>query len=95
MLSSSVSGLQTASLQILAAGGNIANASTPGYVSRRVDLATTGAGDVGVSGVTGTGEPDLLDDFVTLIQARAAFKLNLGALKSQSETLGTVLDLIA
>lgn len=95
MFTTSISAVNTASLQIAAAAGNIANATTPGYQSLRVDQATTAGGGVGVAGVTETGEPDLLDDYVTLMEASASFKLNLKMLKAQNETLGTVLDLIA
>lgn len=95
MFTSSISAVNTASLQVSAAAGNIANATTPGYQSLRVDQATTADGGVSVAGVTSTGEPDLVGDYVTLIEASASFKANLRVLKAQNETLGTVLDLLA
>ena len=95
MFTSSISAVNAASLQIAAAAGNIANATTPGYSSQRVDLATTFSGGVQAAGVTETGEPDLAGDYVTFIEAGAAFKMNLKALKAQNEMLGYVLDLMA
>ncbi|KAF0245514.1 MAG: hypothetical protein FD180_1556 [Planctomycetota bacterium] len=95
MFTSSISAVNASSLQIAAAAGNVANTTTPGYVSQRVDLATTFGGGVQAAGLTETGDPDIAEDFVTFIEAGAAFKLNLKALKVQSEMLGYVLDLMA
>lgn len=95
MFTAPLSALNAASWQIAAAGGNIANATTPGYAARRVDLAESAGGGVAPAGVTAPGDPDLLGDFVTLLQAGAAFRLNLKVLRAQSSALGSVLDLFA
>ncbi|MCE9584746.1 MAG: flagellar basal body protein [Planctomycetes bacterium] len=95
MFTSSISAINTASWQVAAAAGNIANATTPGYQSQRVDQATAAGGGVEIAGVTSTGAPDFAGDAVTLIEASAAFKVNLRVLKAQNETLGALLDLIA
>jgi flagellar hook protein FlgE len=95
VFTSSISAVNAASQQFAAAAGNIANATTPGYSSQRVDLASTAGGGVRTAGVTETGEADLASDYVTFIEAGAAFKVNLKALKAQSEMLGYVLDLMA
>lgn len=95
MLSASVSGMNAAAARISAAAGNIANATTPNYSARRVDLATDAAGGVQVAGAALVGPVDLATELAGLITARAAFQVNVGALKAANETLGSVLDLIA
>lgn len=95
MFSPSISALNVSSFQIAAAAGNIANATTEGYESKRVDLAETQGGGVKAAGVTKTGETDLAGDYATLIQAGTVYKANLQLIKAQSGILGSVLDLVA
>ncbi|MCC6738664.1 MAG: hypothetical protein IT452_06435 [Planctomycetia bacterium] len=95
MFAAPLSALNAASWQMAAAAGNIANASTQGYSAQRVDLAESTGGGVATAGVTFTGDPDLVGDFATLLQAGAAFRLNLKVLRAQSTALGSVLDLLA
>ena len=106
MLSSALnaarSGLAAETLRLEVAAHNIANASTAGYVPKRVEqtaLADTG----GVSAVvrpvappqlfTAGSQVDVVKETTTLIQAQAAYKANLAVIATVDDMTNSLFEL--
>ena len=95
-ISTALSGMNAASLELATSAHNIANTQTPGF--RRQSVARQANEGAGVSAaVTQAAEPgeSLAEDIVTQMSASYAFKANLKVLKTQDEVLGSLLDIKA
>jgi flagellar hook protein FlgE len=95
-ISTALSGMNAASLQLVTSAHNIANSLTPGY--RRQMVAQQAVVNGGVSTEVGRADAageSLAEDIVTQMSASYAFKANLKLLKTQDEVLGSLLDLKA
>ena len=96
------SGLAAAGAQLAATAGNIANADTPSYQARRVDLVELSTGGVAVAGVsrdTAPGDPgssnvDLARESIDLVRERALYTANAAVLRTADRMTGTLLDLL-
>lgn len=91
--------------------GNIANAFTPDYQAARVELSQSASGGVNTSlsineepgyeiqnpdGTTSnSSNVDLLDEMVSLKMGGLMTQYNAAAFKIQSDTLGTIIDMVA
>lgn len=106
MLSSALnaarSGLAAESLRVEVAAQNIANASTEGYVPKRVEqtaLADTGGVSAVVRPVTSPqlytagSQVDIVKETTTLIQAQAAYKANLAVIATVDDMTDSLLDI--
>ena len=95
-ISTALSGMNAAALQLGTSANNIANSLTPGY--RRQTVAQQAVASGGVSAevirADAAGE-SLAEDIVTQMSASYAFKANLKVLKTQDEVLGALLDIRA
>jgi flagellar hook protein FlgE len=95
-ISTALSGMHAASLELATSAHNIANNLTPGF--RRQSVARHASEGGGVSAevvqADAVGE-SLAEDIVTQMSASYAYKANLKLLKTQDELLGSLLDLKA
>ena len=95
-ISTALSGMNAASLELATSAHNIANTQTPGY---RRQIATPQAAPAG--GVTttithaGAEGPAMAEDFVAQLAATYAFKANLRVLQTQDRVIGSLLSEIA
>lgn len=100
---SSLSGLNAAAIGVALTAYNVANANTPGYKAKRLDLEEVKEGGVRPAAIRESQEPapeetsnvDLASEFVNLDMQTNTYKANLKALDAQNEMLGTVLDMKA
>ena len=83
---------------------DIANVSTPDFRPGRVEAAALpGQAGAVVTGVSRSAQPpaegmsgtDLAEETVSLVVAGAAYGANAAALRTQLETTGTLVDLLA
>lgn len=102
-----LSGLRVQERRLSQSASNVANSQTDEYEARRVDAETTRGGGV-TSHVTPTGAPapvvvdemgertlsntDLVQERVTQLQARTAFKANLAVIRTADEMEESLLD---
>ena len=95
-ISTALSGMNAASLELATSAHNIANTQTPGFRRQSVTRQATEGGGVSAA-VTQAAEPgeSLAEDIVTQMSASYAFKANLKVLKTQDEVLGSLLDIRA
>lgn len=93
VLNIAASGLAAAQAQFAATADNIANADTPGYQARRVDLVELSTGGVGVAGITTGGSVDLANESVDLIRERMLYGANAAVLRTADQMLGTLLNI--
>jgi flagellar hook-associated protein FlgK len=95
-ISTALSGMHAASLELATSAHNVANSLTPGF--RRQSVARQATQGGGVSAVVVQAETvgeSLAEDIVMQMSASYAFKANLKLLKTQDEVLGSLLDLTA
>jgi len=95
-ISTALSGMNAASLELATSAHNIANTQTPGFRRQGVARQAIEGGGVSatVTQATAPGE-SLAEDIVTQMSASYAFKANLKVLKTQDEVLGSLLDIRA
>ncbi|MBW8830245.1 MAG: flagellar basal body rod protein [Burkholderiales bacterium] len=91
-----LSGVNAAMLRLEAAGKNIANLQTQGYMRQTILQAEQADGGVTTS-IARSVEPgeNLAQDIVDQISASYMFKANLRVVKTQDEMLGALLDVKA
>ena len=106
-LDASAGAMRLESRRLSVSARNVANVNTPNYRSRSLNQTSLQPGGVRSSGVTaGTDEtsspPDpkpstveFSEEARSRISSSASFDANAGALKTQDEMTGTVLDLLA
>jgi flagellar hook protein FlgE len=95
-LSTALSGMNAASLELATSAHNIANQQTPGFRRQTVARQATQGGGVSAEVVQAdrAGE-SLAEDIGTQMSASYAFKANLKVLKTQAAVLGALLDIKA
>jgi flagellar hook-associated protein FlgK len=94
LFGTALSGLNAAGAVINTAASNIANADTPGYKARRVELANAQSGDgVEVAGVTRDGGVDLANEVVSLRQGQLLYQANAAVVRVGDRLTGTLLDM--
>jgi len=103
-MSSAVSALNAESSKVAATADNIANMSTEGYAAKEVRATTLvtrqtsgtayAPGGVNIA-VHETGQVDIGNEFVKLIQARLAYGFNAQTLKTGEEMARSLLDVVA
>jgi flagellar hook-associated protein FlgK len=95
-ISTALSGMNAASLELATSAHNIANSQTPGFRRQGVARQATEGGGVSATVVEAdvAGE-SLAEDIVTQKSASYAYKANLKVLKIQDEVLGSLLDIRA
>jgi flagellar hook-associated protein FlgK len=90
------SGMNAARTQLSASANNIANAQTPGYQRQDVVQQADPAGGVSASTVRSSGEQNtLVHDVVQQLQAKNAFLANLAVFRSNTQMMGTLVNLHA
>lgn len=91
-----LSGLNAASLRLSSAAHNVANLQTPEFRRQQVLQQAQPEGGVQAQ-VTRAAQPGaaLAEDVVMQIEASAAYRANLGVIKTEHEMLGRLLDLKA
>lgn len=91
-----LSGLNAAELRMSAAAHNVANAQTAGFRRQVVVQEAQPGGGVGASLTRAEAAgPALAGDLVEHMAASYAFKANVLTLRTERETLGSLLDLHA
>lgn len=103
VMSSGLSGLNAAGLQVATAAGNLANLNTDGYHARRVNFASTADGGVQAQAPTqdatepvpGGSNVDPATEMVSLMGGANYTAANLAVLRVQDELAGLVLDMKA
>lgn len=97
-LSSSLSGIQAASMRLDVAAHNIANAQTPDFRREVAQQQTVGTGlgqeQPGVVVTIGKSS-EIGADLVQQMQASYSFKANLRSIRTQDELMGSLLDIHA
>ena len=95
-ISTALSGMNAASLELATSAHNIANGQTPGFRRQSVARQATEGGGVSAEVIQADAAGEsLAEDIVTQMSASYAFKANLKVLKTQDEVLGSLLDLKA
>jgi flagellar hook protein FlgE len=95
-ISTALSGMNAASLELATSAHNIANSQTPAFRRQGVARQATEGGGVSAEVIQADAAgASLADDIVTQMSASYAFKANLKVLTTQHEVLGTLLDLKA
>jgi flagellar basal body rod protein FlgG len=97
----SLSGLNAASTQVALAAANLANLNTDGYQAQQVVFQSTADGGVRPGAIQrsqATPAPngsnvDPATELVSLMTGSVFFKANATVTRTQSEMLGTVMDL--
>jgi len=91
-----LSGLNAASLRLASAAHNVANLQTPEFRRQQVLQQAQPEGGVQAQ-ITRAEQPGtaLAEDVVMQMQASAAYRANLGVIKTEDEMLGRLLDLRA
>ena len=101
---SGLSGLRATQTQLDVTGNNIANALTPGFQQKTVNLQDIASGGVKVSSITPyvpnsteglENNVDLATQIVNLKQEELMYSFNAKTIKAQSDTLGKLLDIMA
>jgi flagellar hook protein FlgE len=96
--SASVQALGALDVSLQATANNIANVSTEGYRSARVDFSDGSGGQgVQVASVSRSESSgvDLPSEMVGLMQIDQAYTANIAMIRTADETTGTVLNMIA
>jgi flagellar hook-associated protein FlgK len=91
-----ISGLNTAQRALSAAANNVANISTEGY--QRQEVVASERAEGGVSSEVRSAERSggsVVDDLVNSLSARNAFEANLRVLRTENETIGSLLNVTA
>lgn len=103
----SAGAMRVESTRMSVSSNNVANVNTPNYQARNLDQASVESGGVRATGTDAeaneTPSPpdpkpstvDLSEEAVTQMSSSASFDANAGALTTQDEMTGTVLDLLA
>jgi flagellar hook-associated protein FlgK len=92
----SLSGMNAAMLRLDAAGNNIANAQTPGYMRQSVQQTEDAGGGVStLAAREAAPSENLAADMVEQVSAVYSFKANLRVLQAQDQMLGVLVDLKA
>ena len=108
-VTSALSGMQAASLQLDVAANNVANMSTPGFQPSEVALSSMGGGGVAAQVVPGPVPPalpgipaaeqpsgtDLIDEMATLVEAPIAYAANAKVVRAWDETTSSLLNAFA
>jgi len=90
-----VSGAQAASQRMEVAANNIANAQTEGYQRQKVVASQEASGVVTSVGKEQEVGPDLAADLVQQKMASYQYKANLKTVQTESQMMGSLLDLKA
>lgn len=95
-ISTALSGMNAASMQIGVAGHNIANALTPGFRRQQVQQSAVPEGgvraEVGTAAVAGDA---LAEDIVNQMAASVVYKANAQTVRTQRDLTGSLLDVLA
>ena len=98
-----LSGMNAAALGIAVTANNVANVSTPDFKAQRLEQEDLAQGGTRPSSLRESQEGsapegsnvDLASEFTNLISQGDAYQANLKVLQTQSQMLGTVMDLKA
>lgn len=98
-----LSGLNAAALGVSVTANNIANANTKDFRAQRLDLEDLAQGGTRPAALRERQEPpvsegsnvDLASEFTNLITQSGAYQANLKVIQTQSQILGSALDLKA
>lgn len=95
-ISTALSGMNAASMQIGVSGHNIANAMTPGFRRQQVQQTAMPEGgvraEVSTSAVAGDA---LAEDIVNQMAASVVYKANAQTVRTQRDLTGSLLDVLA
>jgi flagellar hook protein FlgE len=99
----SLSGLQVSAQRVATAANNIANSTTPGYQTQRLDQEDQIQGGVRPTALqtsrevkdAGSNDVDLATEAVALKTGGLGYEANLKVLQVQNQLLGTVMDMKA
>lgn len=94
------SGMTTATSRLAVAANNVANAQTPDYQAKRVDLEERAEGGVRISqiraeeggAVPGQSNVDLATEMTGMVSTAAQMKANAQMLRTEEEMLGLFFD---
>lgn len=104
MSMSGISGLRATQTQLDVTSNNIANAMTPGFQQKTANLQDIASGGVKVASITPSvpnsvegleNNVDLATQMVNLKQEEIMYSFNAKTIKTQSDTLGKLLDIMA
>jgi flagellar basal body rod protein FlgC len=94
--STALSGLNAASLQLQSSAHNIANAQTPGFRRQLVQQSAEPGGGVRATLTRAAAPGDALaEDIVGQMAASVVYRANLHTLRTERETTGRLLDVLA
>lgn len=95
-ISTALSGMNAASMQIGVSGHNIANAMTPGFRRQQVEQTAVPEGGVRAEVSTAVVAGDALaEDIVNQMAASVVYKANAQAVRTQRDLTGGLLDVLA
>ncbi len=95
-ISTALSGMNAASMQIGVAGHNIANALTPGFRRQQVQQSAVPEGGVRAEVSTAAVAGDVLaEDIVNQMAASVVYKANAATVRTQRDLAGSLLDVMA